>query len=151
MLFLLEADDEKKPIYLFINSPGGEVNSGLAIYDVMGFVKPNVVTIGCGLVASIAAIIYLQPEQKHRLSLPNSEYLLHQPLGGAQGSASDLEIHAKQILKTRSELNQLISDKSGKPLTEVEKSTKRDFWMDARQSQDWGLVGKIITSASELP
>jgi ATP-dependent Clp protease, protease subunit len=151
MLFLLDDDSAELPIYFFINSPGGEVNSGLAIYDIMEFIRPQVYTIGSGLVASIASIIYLQPKKEYRLSLPNAEYLLHQPLGGMQGTASDLEIHANQILKTRSHLNQLIADKSGQSLAQVELSTKRDFWMSASQSMEWGLVGKLMSSSSELP
>lgn len=151
LLFLLESEDPDKPVYFFINSPGGEVNSGLAIYDVMEFISCPVYTIGCGLVASIAAIIHLQPQKNMRLSLPHAEYLLHQPLGQMQGSASELEIHAKQILKTRAELNQLISDKSGQKLDVVAENTKRDFWMDAQESADWGLVGTIIRSSKELP
>ena len=150
-LFLLETENPDKPIYFFINSPGGEVNSGLAIYDVMEFIKCPVYTIGCGLVASIAAIIHLQPQKEMRLSLPHAEYLLHQPLGQMQGSASELEIHAKQILKTRAELNRLISDKTGHKLDVVAENTKRDFWMDAQESLDWGLVGKIVRNSSELP
>jgi len=151
LLFLLESEDPNKPVYFFINSPGGEVNSGLAIYDVMEFISCPVYTIGCGLVASIAAIIHLQPQKDMRLSLPHAEYLLHQPLGQMQGSASELEIHAKQILKTRAELNQLISDKSGQKLDVVAENTKRDFWMDAQESAKWGLVGTIIRSSKELP
>lgn len=151
LLFLLESEDPNKPVYFFINSPGGEVNSGLAIYDVMEFISCPVYTIGCGLVASIAAIIHLQPQKDMRLSLPHAEYLLHQPLGQMQGSASELEIHAKQILKTRAELNQLISDKSGQKLHVVAENTKRDFWMDAQESANWGLVGTIIRSSKELP
>tara|TARA_Y100000589_G_C27167119_1_gene635190 strand:+ start:824 stop:1411 length:588 start_codon:yes stop_codon:yes gene_type:complete len=150
-LFLLETENPDKPIYFFINSPGGEVNSGLAIYDVMEFIKCPVYTIGCGLVASIAAIIHLQPQKEMRLSLPHAEYLLHQPLGQMQGSASELEIHAKQILKTRAELNLLISDKTGHKLDVVAENTKRDFWMDAQESMEWGLVGKIVRSSSDLP
>ena len=150
-VFLLETENPDKPIYFFINSPGGEVNSGLAIYDVMEFIKCPVYTIGCGLVASIAAIIHLQPQKEMRLSLPHAEYLLHQPLGQMQGSASELEIHAKQILKTRAELNLLISDKTGHKLDVVAENTKRDFWMDAQESMEWGLVGKIVRSSSDLP
>lgn len=151
LLFLLETEDPNKPVYFFINSPGGEVNSGLAIYDVMEFIACPVYTIGCGLVASIAAIIHLQPKKEMRLSLPHAEYLLHQPLGQMQGSASELEIHAKQILKTRAELNLLISDKTGHKLDVVSENTKRDFWMDAQESLEWGLVGKIIRSSADLP
>mgnify|MGYP001414485837 CR=1 FL=1 len=150
-LFLLETENPDKPIYFFINSPGGEVNSGLAIYDVMEFITCPVYTIGCGLVASIAAIIHLQPQKEMRLSLPHAEYLLHQPLGQMQGSASELEIHAKQILKTRAELNLLISDKTGHKLDVVAENTKRDFWMDAQESMEWGLVGKVVRSSSDLP
>lgn len=150
-LFLLEQDNPDKPIYLFINSPGGEVNSGLAIYDVMEFIKPTVYTIGCGMVASIAAIIFLQPKAENRFSLKHSEYLLHQPLGGMQGTASEIEIHAAQIIKTKAELNQLISDKTNKSLEDVKKDTNRDFWLDAAQATDYGMVSKTISSYSELP
>jgi len=151
MLFLLDDDSADRPIYFFINSPGGEVTSGLAIYDIMEFIRPQIYTIGSGLVASIASIIYLQPDKKQRLSLPNAEYLLHQPLGGMQGTASDLEIHANHIIKTRSHLNKLIADKSGQSLSEVERSTKRDLWMSSSQSMEWGLVGKLLSSSAELP
>ncbi len=152
LLFLLEQEDPEKPIYMFINSPGGEVNSGLAIYDVMQFIQPRVYTIGCGLVASIAAIIYLQPEKKYRFSLPSTEFLLHQPMvGGMQGSASELEIHAKQILKARSYLNNLIATKTGQSLSVVEKNTNRDFWMNVEESLEYGLVGKAISTYKELP
>jgi len=151
-LFLLEQDDKDKPIYLFINSPGGEVNSGLAIYDVMNFIKPEIYTIACGLVASIASIIYIQPPKERRFSLQFAEFLLHQPMiGGMQGSASELEIHAKQILKTRKQLNALIAEKTGQDLVKVEKNTNRDFWMDVQESIDYGLVGKLIRTAEELP
>jgi ATP-dependent Clp protease protease subunit len=149
-LFLLEQDDSEKPIYLFINSPGGEVCSGLAIYDAMEFIKPKVITVACGLVASIASIIYLQPEKESRLSLPHAEFLLHQPLGGVKGSASELEIHANHILKTRSRLNLLIADKTGQDLKKVEENTRRDFWMDAEEAVNYGLAKCIIKNASEL-
>lgn len=150
-LFVLEQDDPEKPIYLFINSPGGEVNSGLAIYDVMQFIKPKIYTIGCGLVASIAAIIFLQPEKKYRISLPSTEFLLHQPsVGGIQGSASDLEIHANQILKMRTFLNRIISDKTAQGMESVEKHTRRDFWMNAKEACDYGMVSKIISCYTEL-
>ncbi len=150
-LFLLEQDDPERPIYFFINSPGGEVNSGLAIYDVMEFIRPQVITIATGLVASIASIIYLQPEKQQRLSLPHAEFLLHQPMiGGIRGSASDLDIHARQILKTRSQLNNLIANKTGQDIKSVEQNTNRDFWMDVSASLEYGLVGKVITSAKDL-
>lgn len=151
LLFILEQESTEKPIYLFINSPGGEVNSGLAIYDVMQFIKPKIYTIGCGLVASIAAIIFLQPEKENRLSLPSSEFLLHQPsVGGIQGSASDLEIHANQILKMRTSLNQIIAQKTAQNMESVEKHTRRDFWMDAQQAYKYGMVGKVITKQAEI-
>jgi len=151
-LFLLEQDNPDKPIYMFINSPGGEVNSGLAIYDVMEFIKPNVYTIACGLVASIASIIYIQPPKDRRFSLRFAEFLLHQPMiGGMQGSASELEIHARQILKTRKQLNALIAEKTGQDLAVVEKNTNRDFWMNVEESIQYGLVGKMITKVEDLP
>lgn len=142
-----EKDD---PITMYICSPGGHVESGDAIFDVMQFVKPVIKTVGTGWVGSIATHIYLAPEKEHRYSLPNTRYLIHQPAGGFGGSASDIEIHAREIMRTRERINRIISERTGQPLERIEQDTDRDFWMSAEESLDYGIVGKIIASVSDL-
>jgi ATP-dependent Clp protease protease subunit len=142
-----EKDD---PITMFICSPGGHVESGDAIFDVMQFIKPVIRTVGTGWVGSIATHIYLAPEKEHRYSLPNTRYLIHQPAGGFGGAASDIEIHAREIIKTRERINRIIAERTGQPLERIEQDTDRDFWMDAEESLDYGIVGKIIGSVSEI-
>lgn len=142
-----EKDD---PITMFICSPGGHVESGDAIFDVMQLIKPVIRTVGTGWVGSIATHIYLAPEKEHRYSLPNTRYLIHQPAGGFGGAASDIEIHAREIIKTRERINRIIAERTGQPLERIEQDTDRDFWMDAEESLDYGIVGKIIGSVSEI-
>ena len=150
LLILDETSHE--PIKLFINSPGGEVNSGFAIFDTIRFIKSDVWIINAGLCASIATIINIAAKKEHRFSLPNSKFLIHQPLIGGhfQAVASDLEIHAAQILKTREKINQLLALECGQPMKKVEEDTTRDYWMDAAEALEYGLISKIITSQSEL-
>ena len=148
-LLLLEAAGDD-PIKVFIDSPGGDVDAGFAIFDMMRFVKPDVYTIGMGLVASAGSLILLAAPKEHRLAFPNSHYLIHQPLSGIRGVATEIEIHAKELEKLRIKLNQLISEETGQKITRVEKDTDRDYWMNAEESIDYGLVSKIIRKREEL-
>jgi len=144
------AFESDEPINLYICSPGGHVESGDTIYDMIRYIKPVVRTIGTGWVGSIATHIYLAAEKENRLSLPNTRYLIHQPAGGMGGTASDVEIHAREILKTRERINRVISERTGQPLERVERDTDRDFWMGAEESVEYGLVGRVINSMDEL-
>jgi len=144
------AFESDEPINLYICSPGGHVESGDTIYDMIRYIKPVVRTIGTGWVGSIATHIYLAAEKENRLSLPNTRYLIHQPAGGMGGTASDVEIHAREILKTRERINRVISERTGQPLERVERDTDRDFWMGAEESVAYGLVGRVINSMGEL-
>ena len=148
-LLLLEADSDE-PIKVFIDSPGGDVDAGFAIFDMIRFVKPEVYTVGMGLVASAGALILLAAPKERRLGLPNSHYLIHQPLSGMRGVATDIEIHAKELEKLRVKLNNLIAEETGQKLDRVEKDTDRDYWMSADEAGDYGLISKIITKRSEL-
>jgi ATP-dependent Clp protease, protease subunit len=148
-LLLLE-DGGDEPIKVFIDSPGGDADAGYAILDMMRFVKPDVYTIGMGLVASAGALILLASPREYRIGLPNSHYLIHQPLSGMRGVATDIEIHAREIEKMRGRINRLISEETGKPLEQVEKDTDRDFWMNADEATEYGLISRIVTSRSEL-
>lgn len=148
-LFLLEADSDK-PIYIFIDSPGGDVDSGFAIYDMIRFVNAPVFTVGMGLVASAGALIFLAAEKSRRLALPNSHFLIHQPLGGMRGVASDIEIHAQEIEKMKAKLNRLVADETGKKLDDVAADMERDHWMSADEALAYNIVGKIIKSRKDL-
>jgi ATP-dependent Clp protease, protease subunit len=148
-LLLLE-DGGDDPIKVFIDSPGGDADAGFAILDMMRFVKPDVYLIGMGLVASAGALILLASDREHRIGLPNSHYLIHQPLSGMRGVATDIEIHAREIEKMRSRINRLISEETGKPLDQVEKDTDRDFWMSADEAVEYGLISRIVTNRTEL-
>ena len=139
------------PVTLFIGSPGGHVESGDTIFDIIRYIKPLVRTVGTGWVGSIATHIYLAAEREHRLALPNTRFLIHQPAGGFGGDASDIEIHAREILKTRERINRIIAERTGQPLERVQKDTDRDHWMSAEESVEYGLVGRIIESAADLP
>ena len=149
-LLLMEAMDEKEPIRIFIDSPGGDADAGFAIFDMIRFINPEVWTIGMGLVASAAAIIQLAAPKKRRFGLPNSHYLIHQPLSGIQGVATDIEIHARQLEKIREKINRLIADETGNPYAQVEKDTDRDYWMDAQEACKYGLINKVIVNRDEL-
>jgi ATP-dependent Clp protease protease subunit len=143
-----ENDD---PITIFIGSPGGHVESGDTIFDVIRFVKPVVRTVGTGWVGSIATHIYLATDRANRFALPNTRFLIHQPAGGFGGDASDIEIQAREIIKTRERINRIIAEQTGQPLARVAEDTDRDFWMSAEESVEYGIVGRIIQSATELP
>ena len=149
-LLLMEAMGDE-PIRIFIDSPGGDADAGYAIFDMIRFVSPPVYTIGMGLVASAAAIIQLASPKERRLGLPNSHYLIHQPLSGIQGVATDIEIHAKELEKIRERINRLISEETGNPFKQVEKDTDRDYWMDAPEAVKYGLISKVVAKRNEIP
>jgi len=148
-LLLLE-DMNDDPIRIFIDSPGGDADAGYAIFDMIRFVKPKVWTIGMGLVASAAAIIQLASPRDRRVGLPNSHYLIHQPLSGIRGVATDIEIHAKELEKLRERINRLIAEETGNSVNQVEKDTDRDYWMTATEAVNYGLISRVITNRSEL-
>jgi ATP-dependent Clp protease protease subunit len=148
LLLLENMSDE--PIKLFIDSPGGDADAGFAIFDMIRFVKPVVQTVGMGLVASAAAIVLLASKKEDRYGLPNSHYLIHQPLSGIRGVATDIEIHAREMEKIRKRINQLIAAETGRPESEVEKDTDRDYWMNAAEAGTYGLISKVITERAEL-
>lgn len=143
--------DSADPITVYLHSPGGHVESADTIYDMIGFIPAPVRIVGTGWVASAGAHIYVAVPKGDRYCLPNTRFLIHQPMGGGGGRATDLEIEAEQILKIRARLNKIIADKTGQPLKRVEKDTERNFWMSAEEALEYGLVGKIISSLSELP
>ncbi|MDR0319961.1 MAG: ATP-dependent Clp protease proteolytic subunit [Treponema sp.] len=148
-LLLLE-DMSEEPIRIFIDSPGGDADAGYAIFDMIRFVKPQVWTIGMGLVASAAAIIQLASPKDRRVGLPNSHYLIHQPLSGIRGVATDIEIHAKELEKLRKKINCLIADETGNPESQVEKDTDRDYWMSATEAVTYGLISRVVANRSEI-
>ncbi len=150
-LLTLAYRDDEAPINLIICSPGGHVESGDAIFDMIRFIKPEVRTIGTGWVGSIATHIYLAVDREQRFSLPNTRYLIHQPAGGMGGDASDIEIHAREILRTRERINRVIAEQTGQPFDKIQEDTERDYWMTAEESRAYGLVGSIVTSMTELP
>lgn len=143
-LIYLEGKDPDKDIMMYINSPGGSVVSGMAIYDTMNYIKCDVSTICVGMAASMAAVLLASGVKGKRFALPNSEIMIHQPLGGAQGQASDVAIHAEHILKTKKKLTKILSDKSGQPIEVIEKDTDRDNFMSANEALKYGLIDKIF-------
>ncbi len=142
--------ESDEPITMFIGSPGGHVEAGDTIFDMIGYVKPTVRVVGTGWVGSIATHIFLAPEREHRYCLPNTRFLIHQPAGGFGGDATDIEIHAREIVKTRERINRIIAERTGQPLEKVAEDTDRDYWMSAEESLEYGLVGKIVASAGEI-
>jgi len=148
LLALQSASDD--PITIFINSQGGHVESGDTIYDMIKFVKPDVRVVGTGWVASAGALIYAAAKPENRFSLPNTRFLLHQPSGGAGGTASDVAIQAKEIIRMRKRLNEIFARETGQPIERIEKDTDRDYWMSAEQAVEYGLVGKIVQNAREI-
>ncbi len=143
-LLYLEGQDAEKDIHLYINSPGGSVSAGFAIYDTMNYIKCDVSTICIGMAASMGAFLLSSGAKGKRLALPNSEIMIHQPLGGAQGQASDIKIHADHILKTREKLNRILSANTGKPLEDIIRDTERDNFLSAQEAAEYGLVDKVI-------
>lgn len=142
-LLFLEAEDPKKDIFLYVNSPGGSVTAGLAILDTMNHVKPHVATVCVGMAASAAAVILAAGHKGKRFSLPNAEVMIHQPWGGAQGQATDIEITAKHILATRDRLNKILSKATGQPLSRIEKDVERDYFMTSDEAKKYGLVDQV--------
>lgn len=147
-LLFLEAEDPDKDIYVYINSPGGIVTSGLAIYDTMQYVKPDVATICLGQAASMASLLLAAGAWGKRSALPNSRIMIHQPMGGFQGQASDIAIHAKEILKIKSKLNEIYAIHTKQPLEKIEKDVDRDYFMDAQEAVEYGLIDKVIQKDS---
>jgi len=148
-LLLLEAESSD-PIKVMIDSPGGDVNAGYAIFDMIRFVNAPVYTIGMGLVASAGALILLAAPKDRRIGLPNSAYLIHQPLSGMRGVATEIEIHAKEMEKLRIKLNQLIADETGQSMVQVEKDTDRDYWLDAPEAVKYGLLSRVVGKRADL-
>jgi ATP-dependent Clp protease protease subunit len=145
-LLFLESQDPEKDIHIYINSPGGSITAGMAIYDTMQFIKPQVSTICIGMVASMGAFLLARGEKGKRYALPNSEVMIHQPLGGAQGQATEIEIAAKRILFLREKLNQILADRTGQPLEVLQRDTDRDNFMTAEKALEYGLIDKIFTN-----
>ncbi len=143
-LLFLAAEDPDKDIQMYINSPGGSVSAGLAIYDTMQHIKPDVSTMCIGMAASMAAVLLAAGAKGKRYALPNSEVMIHQPLGGARGQATDIQIHAEHILKTRDRLNKILSERTGQPLERVQQDTDRDRFMDAYEAKAYGLIDEVI-------
>ena len=153
-LLFLEAEDPEKDIYLYINSPGGSVSAGMGMFDTMNQIRPDVCTICIGLAASMGAFLLSAGAKGKRMSLPNSRIMIHQPLGGAQGQATDIEIQAKEILYLKKKLNQHLANHTGQPLEKIEEDTERDFFMSAEESKEYGLIDQVIVrrpSASNPP
>ena len=148
-LLILEADSDE-PIYIYIDSPGGDVDAGFAIFDTIRFINAPVYTIGWGLIASAAALILLAAPKERRLGLPHSHYLIHQPSSGMKGVATDIEIHAAEIEKTKALLNEIIANETGTPLEKVAKDTDRDYWLNAEEAKTYGLISSVISKRSEL-
>ncbi len=145
-LLFLESEDPDKDIMLYINSPGGSVSDGLAIYDTMQCIKPDVSTICIGMAASMGAFLLAAGKKGKRLALPNAEIMIHQPLGGARGQATDIQIQAQQILKSKDKLNRMLAENTGQPLEKIQADVERDYYMSASEAVDYGIIDKIITS-----
>ncbi|MDY4162221.1 MAG: ATP-dependent Clp endopeptidase proteolytic subunit ClpP [Sutterella sp.] len=149
-LLFLESENPDKDISLYINSPGGSVTAGMGIYDTMRFIRPKVNTICVGLAASMGALLLSSGEKGKRFALPHSRVMIHQPLGGMQGQATELEIVAREILRTKAELNQILADNTGKPVETVARDTERDYWLTAQEALEYGLIDRIFTTREEL-
>ncbi|MCR5761030.1 MAG: ATP-dependent Clp protease proteolytic subunit [Sphaerochaetaceae bacterium] len=148
-LLVLE-NESSEPVKVFINSPGGDVDAGYAIFDMVRFVSCPVIMVGMGLVASAAALILLSVPAERRIGLPNSSYLIHQPLSQMKGNATEIEIHAKQLEKIKSKINTLISEQTGKALDKVSLDTDRDYWLDAQEAREYGLISRVVKTREEI-
>jgi ATP-dependent Clp protease protease subunit len=144
-LLFLEADDPDKDIQLYINSPGGSISSGFAIYDTMQYIKPDVSTICIGMAASMGAFLLAAGAKGKRFALPNSEVMIHQPLGGAQGQAEDIKIQAERIIRAREQINKILSERTGQPYDKVARDTDRDYFMTSEEAKEYGLIDEVIT------
>jgi ATP-dependent Clp protease protease subunit len=147
-LLFLEAEDPDKDIYLYINSPGGSITSGFAIYDTMQYIKPDVSTICVGMAASMGAFLLAAGAKGKRFALPNAEIMIHQPLGGTRGQATDIAIHAERIIRMKKHINQILSERTGQPLDKIERDTERDNFMTAEEAKAYGLIDDVITRRS---
>lgn len=145
-LLFLEAEDPDKDIHLYINSPGGSITSGMAIFDTMNYIKPDVSTICIGMAASMGAFLLAAGAKGKRYALPHSEIMIHQPLGGAQGQATDIEIHAKRIVKIKENLNKILAERTGQPLEKIKADTERDNFMEPSEALEYGLIDEVITN-----
>ncbi len=145
-LLFLEAEDSTKDISIYINSPGGSITAGMAIYDTMNFIKADVSTIATGMAASMGAFLLAAGEKGKRYALPNSEVMIHQPLGGTQGQATDIQIHANRIIEMREKINEILSERTGQPIEVIAKDTDRDNFMSAQAAADYGLIDKVLTN-----
>lgn len=143
-LLFLESEDPNKDIQLYINSPGGSVSAGFAIYDTMNYIKPDVSTICIGMAASMGAFLLASGAKGKRFALPNSDIMIHQPSGGAQGQASDIQINAEKILKIRKKLNEILAERTGQDLEKIERDTDRDYWLSSKEAKKYGLIDKVI-------
>jgi ATP-dependent Clp protease protease subunit len=143
-LLFLESENPDKDISFYINSPGGSVSAGMSIFDTMNFIKPDVSTLCMGMAASMGAFLLSAGTKGKRFALPNSKIMIHQPLGGAQGQATDIEIHAREILKTREQLNKILAERTGQPLEKIQNDTERDYYMSAAEAATYGLIDKVI-------
>ena len=143
-LLFLESENPDKDISFYINSPGGSVSAGMAIYDTMNFIKPDVSTLCTGMAASMGAFLLAAGANGKRFSLPNSKVMIHQPSGGSQGQATEIEIQAREILKTREQLNKILAERTGQPLDRIERDTERDYYMSAEESKEYGLIDQVI-------
>ncbi len=149
-LLFLTADDPDKDISLYINSPGGSISAGMAIYDTMQFIKPNVQTICIGMAASMGAFLLAAGEPGKRYALPNSEVMIHQPLGGTQGQASDIEIHAKRIVRMREKLNEILAERTGQTIETISRDTDRDNFMSAQEAKSYGLIDEVMDKSQKV-
>ena len=149
-LLFLDAQDSEKDIYIYINSPGGSVSAGLAIYDTMNFIKADVQTIAMGMAASMGSFLLTAGEKGKRFALPNAEIMIHQPLGGAQGQATEIEIAARHILQTRERLNKILAERTGQPMEVIERDTDRDNYMTAQQAKEYGLIDEVMVNSKSL-
>lgn len=147
-LLYLDSDDQTKPIYLYINSPGGSVTAGMAIYDTMQHIKSEVVTICVGMAASMGAFLLSAGSKGKRLALPHARIMIHQPLGGSRGQATDIEIEAREILRIRHQLNEILAERASQPLEKIQKDTDRDYFMSAQEAKDYGLIDSVIEKLS---
>ena len=144
-LLYLESEDPDKDIYLYINSPGGSITAGMAIFDTMQYIKPQVSTICTGMAASMGAFLLAAGEKGKRFALPNSEILIHQPLGGFQGQATDIDIHAKRILRTKDTLNKILSERTGQTIEKIQHDVERDYFMSSQEAMEYGLIDEVIS------
>lgn len=144
-LLFLESEDTDKDIHLYINSPGGSITAGMAIYDTMQYIKPDVSTICIGMAASMGAFLLSSGAKGKRFALPNSEIMIHQPLGGFRGQATDIDIHAKRILRMKSDLNKILSENTGKPLSQIEVDVERDYFLSSYEAKEYGLIDNVIS------